>query len=142
MNRPRERAIINGVCQRHGVSRETCPHYAMLVEALLTEGVDEVIRGRMTDEEVVVPPAIAALKRAGWHVDRSVWGDVEKSVRRNGIPVGELEPAARAWVLKGWRKGNVDGLIDFVVNGGAEAARPGAPRSNAPRELPDDPAKW
>lgn len=144
MNRQRERAVIHGVCRRFGVTAETCAQYPMFVEALLTEGVDEILRGRLVDDEQVQPgPAVRALRNGGMWPERVVWAAIESQAK--GIKPADITEAAQAWLLNGNKKGNVDGVLRWARTGQrsnfdapmpTKASQPARPTNY----LPDDPA--
>jgi len=115
----RNRARYHALVRQHDM---TGPNIGLFLNDL-QQLVDEIGREDLTDAESAVPPSVAALRRAGWWVDRSIWSDTERRAQANKVAPKQLEDGARAWVLKGYRKGNVADLIDFVVNGKADSVR-------------------
>lgn len=143
MNRPRERAIIGGICQQHGVTRETCTHYAMLLEALLTDGVDEIIRGRMEDGPKS-GPFVSAMRRAGVRPMPSVWAAIDRQAAAEGVTPAQVFEAAEAWLMNGNRVDDARGVLDWAKSG-KRSNREGRATERQPEPvvrhyLPDDPA--
>lgn len=142
MNRTRERALVNGLCARHGITRDVCPQYPMFLEALLTECIDEIIRGRMEDGPAC-GPVVSAMRRAGMRPLPSVWGAIEAQADATPAQVYE---AAQAWLMNGNRVDDARGVLDWARTGkrsnreGREPARAQEPTPQR-RYLPDDPAK-
>lgn len=145
MNRNRERGTIHGVLARYGVSRETCAHYAMLVEALLTDGVDEIQRQRLSEDEIDGPgPAVRALREGGMWPERSLWRSIEEQAQARKLKPADIIDATRAWLLNGNRRNDIVGAFDWAQSGkrsnrGDMVQRPGQPASQR-RYLPDDPS--
>ena len=133
--RQRERSKLHSVARQHDVSVR---NMGLFIEDLLAV-VDEIGRDRLADAESAVPPSVAALRRAGWWVDRSIWEDTERRVQANKIAPEALTAGARRWTMRGYKKGNVEVLVDFIVTDGAGRKRPDTPAPK-PTFLPADPS--
>lgn len=140
MNRQRERAIINGLLHRHGITRDVCPQYALLLEALLTEGVDEIIRSRI-ENGPQSGPVVAAMRRAGMRPAPSVWGAIEERAKADGITPQAAYDAAQAWLMNANRDGDASGVLDWARDGKRSNRSGRDPKPQAPvRYSPSDPA--
>jgi len=119
MDRNRERSILYGILKAHGVTRETTMHLPQLVEALCVEGVDEIVRSRLSDgERTPDSEHVKALKEAGiYPADQVMVKYVDLRAKRGGFSPDALFNAGLEWAAHGYDRGNVSRICDWAEFG-------------------------
>jgi len=131
-----KRKRFYALVRRHDVS---APNIGLFLSDL-QQLADELNREDLTDSELTPPPSILALRKSGWFIDPSLWADVERMVKEHNIAPEALTTGARRWMMRGYKKGNVEGLVDFIATGGAGRKQPDTPAPK-PTYLPADPSE-
>lgn len=119
MDRNRERTILYGILKNYGVTRDTTAHLPQLVEALCVEGVDEIVRNRLSERESEPDSEhIKALKEAGiYPADMVMVKYVDLRAKRGGFSPDELFNAALEWAARGYNRGNISRICDWAQYG-------------------------
>jgi hypothetical protein len=74
-------------------------------------------------ENLTIPQArkIPTLKMysdaTGWFPADVLWREVHDTITREHLTVEKIRAAAIAWVGRGYKRGNVTGILDWAVNG-------------------------
>jgi hypothetical protein len=73
--------------------------------------------------QMTIPQArkVPALKMytdaTGWFPADILWEQVDEIITKNNLTVEKIRAAALAWVGKGYKRGNVVGILEWAVNG-------------------------
>jgi hypothetical protein len=76
-----------------------------------------------------VPTLKMYFDATGWMPADVLWEKVHKTISENNLTPERLRAAAVAWVGAGYKRGNVDGILEWAVNGipGANGQKPTPP---------------
>jgi hypothetical protein len=99
------------------------PIPAARIKPSIKPSVNREIETPLAFENLSIPQArkIPTLKMyadaTGWFPADVLWREVHDTITRHQLTVEKIRAAAIAWVGRGYKRGNVTGILDWAVNG-------------------------